>query len=121
VKEVDVKHAAIALAVLTMVVGCRTTTRQSLSASVDDATTPPAVKSKTPAPTGAAPAASPPSTGYVLTRVMSGRVTSVDPASGALGLATAEGDMLVQFPRAMLTDLHVGDEVTVQVDLKPAR
>lgn len=113
-------HAAIVLAVLMMVVGCRTTIRQSPGANVDNATTTAAVGTKTPA-TGAAPAASPQSTGYVLTRVMSGRVTSVDPATGALGLATAEGDMLVQFPRATLTDVHVGDEVTVQVDLKPAR
>jgi len=69
----------------------------------------------------AAPAASPRSAGYVGTRVMSGQVTSVDPATGALGLRTAEGAMLLQFPRAGLNDVHVGDQVTVQVDLRPAR
>lgn len=68
-----------------------------------------------------APAASPPSNGYVGTRVMSGQVTSVDPATGALGLRTAEGAMLLQFPRAMLNDVQVGDQVIVQVDLRPTR
>jgi hyperosmotically inducible protein len=71
--------------------------------------------------TSASPSASPRTTGDVLTRVMSGQVTSVDPATGALGLKTAEGDMLLQFPRAVLGDMHVGDQVTVQIDRTPAR
>lgn len=77
------------------------------------------------ASTGAAgstsPSASPPSTGSLRAQVLGGQVTTVDPATGGLGLKTSEGDMMLQFPGSMLDDFHVGDQVTIEVDRTPAR
>jgi hypothetical protein len=84
-------------------------------------TAPLATTTAPPVTTTAPPAASPATTQYAGTHVMSGRVTSVDPVTGDLGLRTAEADMVLQFPRALLNDMRVGDQVTVQVERTPAR
>jgi hypothetical protein len=51
---------------------------------------------------------------------MTGQVTSINPATGRLGLRTDAGDLLLHFPPSALNGVRVGDQVTVEMGIKTA-
>lgn len=78
-----------------------------------------------PAPAHAqAPMASPatsPVTAEVGRHSMTGEVTDVDASRGRLQVRTAEGNLDLHFPPAVLGNVRKGDQVTVDLGLRPAR
>lgn len=73
-------------------------------------------------PTGAAPSATVAApAGSGPSRAVVGTVTSVNAARGQVTVATGTEDLLVQLPASVVRDLRPGDEVTLDVTVRPAR
>jgi hypothetical protein len=75
------------------------------------------------AASGSAPAATVggPPAASVPTRAVVGRVTSVDASRGQVTVATGTEDLLVQLPASVVRDIRPGDEITLDVGVRPGR
>jgi hypothetical protein len=71
-------------------------------------------------PVAAAPSASPPAS-VVTRRALVGTVSSVDPTRSQVTVSTGSEQLLLQLPSGVVRDLRPGDQISLDVNVRPVR